>query len=786
MRFLNNIRRLFRNNPMLITVNIPGLAIGLTAFLLLMLYVVHEMSYDRYFSNKDRVVRLYNRLTDENSTGTHPICLRKAYTRIPDEIPEIEAATQIYRGFNATITYNDIKLSGRNLLYADSGFFNVFGIELQDGDVQNALRGKNTVVISKTLAVQLFNKEPATGKVININDDDFTVTGIFNDFPRTTHFRADMIASMSTVKPESFGGLEFFTYFLLKKNTNFTTAGNKIAALNTKIVKDRFREVQSNLKVKSGVEKLTDLHLHTAADYDLSHKGNPVTIYIVAAIAFFILLIALTNHINLFVLHGEKRFSEIGIRKSLGADRKSIIRLFYFETAVITIIAFIIAFLLTPAALPYFSDLLNVDLSFSELLNPRSVAGIVIFVFLLILVSGAYPAMYLSRLKTISAVKGDIQTLRRKDHLSTASVLIQFFISVLLILSLTVVYSQVNFLKKIPLGFSPEKVIVINNLNRKIRQSSNSLMEELGKLPFISSVSGSVHSMGGGCSGQLITLYGSNTNKNWKSINEYRVHPGFGKTMGLQLVSGRFFDSEKNDTMSVILNQSAVKMLNIKDPVGKKVVMFDDPMTVIGVAKDFYYSDNAGEKIQPLVLTDYSNRIFNIYLKTAHNLSKPELQQIAGIFNDFDPEYSFSYRNVKDLFAAKFNSENRLIRMLLSGTLLAILLGFTGMYAMSVFQVERRTKEIGIRKVAGSTSVEIVIMLLRKMLNRVVWAMVPALLIGYILLKDWLTLFANKIDIVPGYFLFAGGVALLVAGTAVFVKSFTAARRNPVDSLRYE
>ncbi len=786
MRNLKHIFRNFKKNPILVFVNIPGLTLGLTVFLLLMFLIIHETGYDKVFPNKERIVRLYNILSEKNSNDVLPLCLREAYTEIPAQIPEIESAVQIYRGWEVNVNYQNKKILSQAMLYADSTFFKVFGLNLLSGNTENALKEKYSAIISQNLAEKLFAGKQAMGKQIKIDDQLYTITGIIQKLPTTTHFNFDVLASINSVNLKVLQGLEFFTYYLLKKDINKQLAGAKIAQLNNKIVEDKFKDFELSLKVKSGTEALTRLHLHTIADFDLSPKGNPKTIYIIAFLAFLILLIAVINHINLFVLHGEKRFKEIGIRKTLGAGKSTLVGMFYFETLVITAISFILAFLLSRIALPYFAILLDKKLLFSEMMNVYTVSGILVFMLLLILISGAYPAFYLSKFKVISAVKGDMQSIKRKKLLPVISVLVQFSISIFLIFNLLIVYSQVNFLKNIPLGFSPDYVLAISGFGNSINQKSASILDELKKLPFITDVASSVHSMGGGCSGQLITEYGKENDGAWQSINEYRVQAGFGKTMKLQLVAGRFFDKSKADENSIILNKAAVKMLNLKNPIGKKLLMFDEPLTIIGVVKDFYYTDNAGKKIAPLVLTDYSAWVNNFYIRTRHSISKNEIQQISNIFKRFDPNYQFYSYFLNDKYQEKFSNENKILKLLLFATLLAVFLSITGMFALSVFNVERRTKEIGIRKVLGATSKQILTLLLTKMLKWVVWAMIPALLIAYLIMNNWLQDFSNKISIHWSYFIIAGALAITIALIAVSLQSIYAATRNPVDSLRYE
>lgn len=785
MNKFSNILRNLKNNPMLITINIPGLTAGLMVFLLLILFVKHELSYDNCFPNGNRVVRLYNTLIEENSTGVWPICLREAYTEIPQQIPGIEAAVQIYRGWGADLKSGEKIFRNLNYHYADKEFFKVFGLGLITGNSDEALKGKNKMVLTRSLANKMFGSSHCVGKVVNSDGVEYTITGVMDNLPTTTHFNFDFLESMETVDPGSFGGMEFFTYYLLNKNVDAKQTKKDIATLNSKIVYNRFKDFELKFEVKSGVEKLKDIHLYTPVDFDLTSKGDLSLIYVIALIAALVLLIATVNHVNLLVLHGEKRFFEIGMRKSLGAGRTDIMGMFYFETAAITFISFVLAFLLLPLILPGFASLLGSNITVAELLNPGFILLSVLFLAALIFVSGAYPALYLSKLNALSAIKKDVESLSRKKRLSVASVVIQFFISIFLIFTLIVIYSQVNYLKRVPLGFTAENVVGINGFGNKISGRAKAITDELKKLPFITGVGTSDHSMGGGCSGQLITKYGSSSN-NWKSINEYRVRPGFCKTLQLQLVAGRFFKDIPDDKNAIILNQAAVRMLGLKNPVNTKLIMFDDPMTVIGVVKNFYFMGNAGNKIPPLVLTDYSQRVSNFYLRTARPLSKKQWQTVSDIFASFDPDFLFYHFNLKDVYNGKYATEDRLIKIIFYGMMLALFLSFIGMFALSVFNVERKTKEIGIRKVLGGSPVEIVRMLLYKMLRWVLWTMIPAFAVAYLVLNRWLEGYTKHIEIGIAYFIVTGFVTLLIAALAVSFKSIYAATRNPVYSLKYE
>ena len=291
------------------------------------------------------------------------------------------------------------------------------------------------------------------GKVIRIDDESYSIKGVIENLPATTHFQFDLLVSTSSLHPENINSLEFFTYYLLREDADFNSVEEKISALNNNYVNEFLNS--DGIILRSGIEPLLDLHLHTIADFDLSEKGNLKHLYIISLLAVFILLIAIINYVNLFVLSGEKRFLEIGIRKTFGASLSSLKKIFFTETALLTITAFIIAFFITKASIPLFSDLMELRLNLSELLNPLSIAGVVVFLVLLILIAGAYPAIYLSKLDVIDSIRGGAKSMKRKKWLSISSVVTQFSISIFLLVCLLIVNFQINHLKNVPLGFNP-------------------------------------------------------------------------------------------------------------------------------------------------------------------------------------------------------------------------------------------------------------------------------------------------------------------------------------------
>ncbi len=776
--------RSFRRNPMLLFVNLPGLAIALATFLLLMVYVKHELSFDEHIKTKHRVVRLVNRIVEENSNSVMPICMRKAYTDIPPQVPEIIKASQIYRGWEHTLKAGDKQFSVENVLFVDPEFSEVFGLDYIDGNAKDALVGKNNVVITTELALKTFGNTQCSGQYIELNETKYVVGGVVEKWPQTSHIQFDALCNMRAISPELMGGLEFFTYYLVDENVPFDALQNKITKPYDKVLNELFS--QFNAVGTSFLEPLPQIHLHTICDWDISPKGDMNQIVLISLIAGFVLLIAIINFINLYVHHGEKRLKEIGLRKILGVTPKSLSMLFYSETALITLAALLLAWLIASASLPFFADIIQVKISLNDLFSPITIVLTLIFVILFIAAAGAWPAWYLSQLPITVSIKGGYKTIQRKKWIAVSSVVIQFFISSLLIMSLLVIHLQINFVKNIPLGFQIDHVIAVSNFNQSVDEKAVAIIEELKKLNFVEEAGSSSHFMGGGCSGQAVYKFGE-SETTARSINEYRVQPGFCKTMGLELLEGRFFSPNEQDRNAIILNEAAVKYLGLDKPLQSALIMFDEtPLQIIGVVKDFIYLKNAGHQIQPLLLAAYDSRVSVIYVKTQESLTPEKTEMIAKVFHSFLPDYTFSSALLKDIYQNKLESENRIYLIISSGALLAIILSFVGMFALSVYNVEKRTKEIGIRKVNGSTSWQILVLFLKDILKWVVLAMIPAFLTATIFLQSWLSEFSNHLRLSITNYVVAGIISLLIASLAILVKSVQAARQNPVKSLKYE
>ncbi|NVO20154.1 MAG: ABC transporter permease [Bacteroidetes bacterium] len=780
------VLRLLRRNPLFLFVNITGLGLAFSSLLLTLALARYEFGYDKHFATADRVVRLYNKVTDNTSTTYYSIGLREAYTQVPASVPEVEASTQIYRGWKVKVESGEKKFDGLQLLIVDKEFFRVFGLDLLYGNPSEAMAGEKQAVVSASTAKKIFNRLNCIGEVITMDKEQLTVTGVIQDLPRNSHFAFDVLASMQTIKPESFGGLEFFTYYLLGPGADHSRAEVKISAANNKVMA-KWAEY-TNSRVESGVEPLTRIYLHSKTNDSVNGVGNLNQLIIVILIAGFILIIALVSFINLLMIQGEKRLAEIATRKMFGAQKYSIASLFILETAVIFLLAIILAGIVTYLALPAFASLMRSKVELSDLFSGQGLFLMACIMLIIFLVSAGYPVLYLSRMNLVLGLRGRVVQARRKLSLSSLTILVQFLIASFFISSVVIIIAQLNYLKDIPPGFSVQNVTGFDGLSYDIGPKYESLKSELEKLPFVESAGFSDHAMGGGCSGELIKTVES-SEKSFKGINEYRVKPGFCETMKFRLIEGRFFNDSENDHTALILNESAVKMLGLAIKPGSLPIALDyndKRLNLVGVVKDFYYLSNPGAEIQPLSITNYRDGFGVIYIRGRQQLNHGQQIQVNEVIRRYDPSYVMHSFQLSDIYNLKFQSENRLLKMVSLGTFQVILISLIGLLALTIINVARRTREIGIRKVLGSSVGLIILRLMKETFILVAIAMFSAFLASDYVMNQWLKGYANRIHTGLGYFFLSGLLTLLVALIATLWQSWLAATRNPVEAIKHE
>jgi putative ABC transport system permease protein len=786
IRKIKNLYQLAGRSKTTLVTNIFGLSIGLATTILLATFILHEWSYDRHFSKADNIYRLHTIWIDAGRESVEPINLRQAFTEIPQNVPGIETAVQIYRGWNTEIISDNVRYAHNNLLYVDSTFFTVFDFNVIEGFAENALQDPGSVVLTKSLAYKIFGDNPAMGQILEIENKSYTVSAVMDDVPENTHFSYDLLLPMNSLHfMHQLGGLEFFTYYLFDSYADPITVGDAICEANAEILMERF-SMFGNYDFSSEIEPLTRLHLFSNASYDLGPAGSIKTVVLVGVIAILVMFLALTNFINLFIIEGEQRAKEIGIRKVNGAGRMDMIKQFFSETTFIVTISFFIGLVLATLLLPQFGDLMRRSFPEDIFRSPALIGALAGIFILTVLLSGSYPAFYLSRLKPAAIIKQqDVRSGRRKVVINLTGG-IQLIVTLVLLTYLFGINNQIQYMKNMPPGFNPEGLVNIYNLNDDMKRQYPEIRDQLLNIPEVAGVAASTHTIGGGCSGQGIRLL-ENHADNILAINEYRVQPGLCSLMELELKEGRFFDPElTTDRQSVILNEAAERMLGLTSATGKRVVMFQDPLEVIGVVKDFHYS-SAANTIQPLVFTAYSGNINNIVVRLSSHADYGEsMKKIGEALRSFDEGYIITTSNTGDIYRNFYAGEERLGKLIRMGATIAVIIVMMGIFMLVSQSISMRTKEIGIRKVLGGSTSEMLAILYSGTIKWIVIASVIAIPVSYYLLDSWLQDYAVKAPL--SWWLFVQGVFIVILLQTVVTlwQTLRVARRNPVESLRYE
>lgn len=776
--------RILKRNKLILTVNIIGLSVGLAVCLLLWVYIDHELSYDKHFKHSERITRLVTEWVEGDKKEVFPINLRTAYTELPASIPEVEAAVQLYRSWDTKIKVNETVFGGLNMLYADTTFFNVFNATFVYGSENKPFGGTLSAIITKSLAQKAFGDSNPLGKIIRIDNRDFQVSGVIRDFPATTHFDFQILLPMQATEDLLYlGGLEFFTYFLLAPNTNHADVSEKLTSLYNMQLENSFTQFRADFS--SYLEPLERIHLFTKADFDLSPMGNLKLLFLVALIAFVILFMAIFNCVNLYMVFGQNRSKELGIRQVAGASSKSIKWQMLLEAFIINGLALVLAMVLLYFLVPYFGDLIQRPIAFTAVFSLSGVIALIFILFFSTALSGLYPAFVLSKFNSVEILSGNVTKLKINKWMSPSIVIGQFGMVVLLLFCLLSVNDQLNFLKQMPLGFNPKHVVAFSGFNSNLYKQAQSIHNDIANLPGVEQLGFSQHTMGGGASGQSIKNFGAESGSDM-AINEYRVQPGFCETFDLKLVWGRFFKPDElgNETV-VILNKTAAERLGISDSENKQVDMFGFPMEVVGVVEDFMYH-GANQVVQPMALCCRNTSFWNINIRLNAHSNSDTRNQITAIIQKYDPDYIPKYSFISERIDSFYASEKRTTQIVGFGGLVAILISLMGLFAITVYNIHQRFKELGIRKVLGASSLKIAHLVL---LNLGYWMLIAVIFawpIGTLIIKRWFGQYPVHPELNLSYFILSALIPLLLALLTIGWHVLKVARHNPIESLRYE
>jgi len=806
--FKNYFKIAWRNlnrNKFISFVNLFGLTVGICCCLLIGIYILNELSYDRYNKNADNIYRIERTFLNAE---TGALSLKLGAVAPPfapllqNDFKDIKKITSLLPVSNSTFKYGDNIFNEKNLFFADANLFDVFDFKVTEGNPAKALNDPFSIMLSEETAKKYFGNADPLNKVLRANNQfDCKVTGIYKALPENSHMHPDMLLSFNTLKDSAvygernlmtnWGNNAFFTYLLLPPQYNVKKLEAQFPAFQNRHIPADGKFKASDYSVLS-LRKLTDIHLYSHTDEEIDINGDINRVYIFSAIALFILLIACINYMNLSSARSVLRAKEIGVRKTAGAGKKELIAQFLCESVFITCIAFALAFVLTRLGLAWLNKLSGQQLSIGSLLQWKILIAIILLPFLVGILSGIYPALYLSSFQPVKVLKGVIKTGGGNISLRKALVVFQFSISIILIIATVIVFQQLNYIQNKSLGFDKEHIVTIRN-NPGLANSFQSFKDELLSNSNIKDVALSSRIP----SGRLLDSQGSqldngNSMAPSKADIKYVVaDENFIPTYGINIVAGRNFSKDfGTDTSSFLINETAVKALGLKsneDAIGKQFQYGGQKGTIAGVFNDFNF-ESLHQRIIPLVLYEARNdgSSYNaISIKTSGNVSAA-VGQIEKTWKKYLPEIPFEYQFLDDRYAKLYEAEDRQSSIFTIFSCIAIFIACLGLFGLSAFTITQRVKEIGVRKVLGASSGSIVKLISKDFLLLVVIAAVIAFPIAWYAMSHWLQEFAYRVNISWWVFILAAVIALLIAFATISLQAIKAALANPVESLRSE
>lgn len=792
--------RNLRKNKAFSFINIFGLAIGLTCFMLISVFVYNELSYDKYPANAKDIYRVILSVTGNGNVAVYPNVDLAVGEGIKNAFPEVKAFTRISPASDF-VKYNDNQFKEDHLAFADSNFLKMFCVPLVEGNESNALVPPNSVVISKAFAKKYFNNQDPVGKslVIGLHNALYKVTGVFDKVPENSHFHFDAFLSLSTwhITNPTWNNLGPYTYLLLNKNADPNKLEAKFPQLVAKyVVPENQRDMGISLAEAQksvntfvfSLQPLTDIHLYSHTKYEMEPNGDIQYVYIFSALALFILLLACVNFTNLSTARAVKRAREVGIRKVMGSLKKQLIIRFLTESVLLTFLSMLIAFGLLFLLLPYFNQVANREIPFSFFISYQSILAMVSLIFITGIVAGIYPAFFLSSFNTIKVLKGSAFKGSQNNLLRSSLVVFQFFISIALIISTIVVYQQLYFMQNKKLGYDKEQVLFLPDA-RLLGKNQAAFQQQLSenKNVVASSISRSVPGlpfMDG------TEIYPKNENGNGKEIhaNIYHVDVDYLKTLGIQIIKGRNFSKDfSTDSSAVVINQAMVRELGWShtNPVGKTIVRSgQQQFKVLGVVADFNYA-SAKQEVAPLMMM-LGNNYGGLVIKINTGDVKGFLTDLKKQWDSFNPEGPLNYTFLDDNFAKLYASEIRTQKIFSAFALIAIIIASLGLFGLSAFVIEQRTKEIGIRKVLGASIQNVLLLVSKDFLMLVGIAFIISVPVTWWAMHNWLQDFAYRINIHWWVFVLAGIIAILISLLTISFQAVKAAIANPVESLRSE
>ncbi|WP_149274588.1 ABC transporter permease [Pareuzebyella sediminis] len=803
--FKNYIKIAWRNilrNKGIFSINITGLALGIASCLMIMLFVVDELSYDRYNEKADEIVRVVFKAKIEGEDVREAVVMPPVAETLKRQFPEVEQATRLRRMGEPNIIVDNTTFQNSKYAWVDPNFFEVFTLPIIEGERADPLREPFTMVLTKKEAERYFGSiEGAIGKQLRLNEErqPYEVTAVIDEVPQNSHFHFKGFVSMEGHELAHSGtwmNSDFNTYLVLRKGYDHKQLEAKLPEVLKQNMGPQLQEelgvsyAEFNQENSLGLylQPLTDIHLNPefSKASTIEEGGDIKYVYIFSAVALFMLLIACINFMNLSTAAASKRAKEVGIRKVLGSNKQQLIKQFLAESAIATVIAMLIATVLLSVSLPFFNSLSGKELALGQLLKPSVLGALFVATVFISLLAGGYPAFFLSSFKPISALKSKFLGFGKSKGIRSGLVVFQFVISAGLILAVLVVNQQMDYIQHKNLGYDKDQILVLRD-SYLLCNDNEVLKNELLKDPKVAGVAQSSFVPAGPSDNAVYGIYKDGKFKRRSAL--YNVDENYLPVMGMQLVEGRnFSDAFGSEEGKTIINQSAAKAFGLgENPVGKTFERASDPenqkLTVIGVVKDFHH-ESLHRAIEPLIMVYGSSGGLIVRAKTGAMAGL--IADARNLWNGFHTDEIFNYTLLNESYRQTYVSEQKMGTVLNVFALLTILVACLGLFGLVTFTAEQRFKEIGIRKVLGSSVPQIMGMLSKDFLKLVGLSFLVAFPLGYYLMDKWLQGFAYRIEIQGWLLALAALVTLCIAFLTIGWKSYRAATMNPVKALRDE
>lgn len=816
--YLTTALRHLRKQRLYTFINVAGLAIGLSAFLLITLFVRYERTYDEFHEKADRIYRVVkedpgNYYLGSNEFAVTPAPLERA---LEEKIAGIERATQISHGsgFLRVVDAPAVEdadaseqagagaATGGNAfeetgLYASESFFDVFTFPLLHGDADTALSEPESIIISRSLAQKLYGDDDVLGRTLQFrtygDPQTLTVTGVADDPPQNAHFTFEYLVSMRTNEhwnrnEDRWGNNSWYTYFALEPGADIADVEPRLQQyVHARLADLEWNQDDPENISRFYVQPLTDIHLRSHINFEVGENGDIKFVWLFSAIAVFILLIACINYMNLATARSAQRAREIGIRKVSGAGRGQLVGQFLGESLLISTLAVLLSVGIVWLLLPEFRGLIERQIPISMLFSGKSLLVLAACALGVGLVSGSYPSFLMSRLQPSSVLKGGRSDGRSRSFFRNTLVVTQFTIGIVLIVGTLIVQRQLSFMSAAETGFDREQVVVIDSRDDGLAEQFDTLTDELRTIPGVVAVS---------TSGHLPTRISSQSGvDDWEGHQEgqeaslYNTSVGYGffELLDLEFVEGRPFspDHPSDAEEGLIINETARRAFGWETAVGKTIDFGSRGSRVVGVVKDFHFQ-SFRQPIDPLALFMSEGRVSDILVRVAPGAVDETVDRIAEVMATFSPAFPFDYRFLDDAYDSMYRADRRFGEIFSWFAGIALAIACLGLFALAAYMAERRTKEIGVRKALGATASDIIVLMSRDIGKLVLIALVVAGPVAWFAMNRWLADFAYRVDFGWQTIAVSGLLALLLAWATVAYQSLKAARTNPVEALRYE